>query len=73
MSEYPLRDEGVQVSFKEGESTASKDRQSSFLSRKKAMQALSKRPETEVKSGNSNEFKAVEERLEHMLNLLTSP
>lgn len=49
MSEYSLRDEGVQVFFKEHGRTGSKDSQSSsFLSRKKATQASSKRPETKV-------------------------
>ena len=47
MSEYSLRDEGVQVFFKEHGRTGSKDSQSSFLSRKKATQAA-KRPDTKV-------------------------
>jgi hypothetical protein len=51
VSEYSLRDEGVQVFFKEHGRTGSKDSQSSFLSRKKATQASSKRPETKVKLG----------------------
>jgi hypothetical protein len=52
VSEYSLRDEGVQVFFKEHGRTGSKDSQSSsFLSRKKATQASSKRPDTKVKLG----------------------
>jgi len=51
VSEYSLRDEGVQVFFREHGRTGSKDSQSSFLSRKKATQASSKRPDTKVKLG----------------------
>jgi hypothetical protein len=57
VSEYSLRDEGVQAFFKEHGRTGSKDSQSSFLSRKKATQASSKRPDTKVKLGNSNGFR----------------
>jgi serine/arginine repetitive matrix protein 2 len=56
VSEYSLRDEGVQVFFKEHGRTGSKDSQSSsFLSRKKATQASSKRPDTKVKLGTQME------------------
>jgi serine/arginine repetitive matrix protein 2 len=47
VSEYSVRDEGMQVFFKEHGRTGSKDSQSSFLSRKKSTQA-SKRPDTKV-------------------------
>jgi hypothetical protein len=50
VSEYSVRDEGMQVFFKEHGRTGSKDSQSSFLSRKKSTQA-SKRPETKVSWG----------------------
>jgi serine/arginine repetitive matrix protein 2 len=51
VSEYSLRDEGVQVFFKEHGRTGSKDSQSSFLSRKKATTTTQgpKRPETKVR------------------------
>ncbi|VDB99951.1 unnamed protein product [Peniophora sp. CBMAI 1063] len=49
MSEYSMRDdEGVQVYFKEHARKGSKDSASSFLSRHKAQQEPSKRPETKV-------------------------
>ncbi|KAI0259943.1 hypothetical protein BC834DRAFT_590323 [Gloeopeniophorella convolvens] len=47
VSEYSLRDEGVQVFFKEHNRTGSKDSQASFLSRRKTLQNP-KRPETKV-------------------------
>jgi serine/arginine repetitive matrix protein 2 len=51
VSEYSVRDEGVQVFFKEHGRTGSKDSQSSFLSRKSRKKATQgeKRPETKVR------------------------
>ena len=49
VSEYSVRDDGVQMFFKEHGRTGSKDSQSSFLSRKRPSQAQ-KRPETKVRS-----------------------
>jgi serine/arginine repetitive matrix protein 2 len=50
VSEYSVRDEGVQLFFKEHGRTGSKDSQSSFLSRKKATPtSAQKRPETKVR------------------------
>jgi len=48
VSEYSVRDEGVQLFFKDHGRTGSKDSQSSFLSRKKATLAQ-KRPDTKVR------------------------
>ena len=48
VSEYSVRDEGVQLFFKEHGRTGSKDSQSSFLSRKKPTLAQ-KRPDTKVR------------------------
>lgn len=65
VSEYSLRDEGVQVFFKEHGRTGSKDSQSSFLSRKKATQASSKRPDTKVFFSSSAQIGRLIDNLSH--------
>jgi hypothetical protein len=64
VSEYSLRDEGVQVFFKEHGRTGSKDSQSSFLSRKKATQAA-KRPDTKVFFSSSAQIGRLIDNLSH--------
>jgi serine/arginine repetitive matrix protein 2 len=64
VSEYSLRDEGVQVFFKEHGRTGSKDSQSSFLSRKKATQGP-KRPETKVFFSSSTQIGRLIDNLSH--------
>lgn len=78
VSEYSLRDESVQVFFKEHGRTGSKDSQSSFLSRKKATQASSKRPETKVFFSSSAQIGRLIDNLSHgadsgSFNILPSP
>ncbi|KAI0048567.1 hypothetical protein FA95DRAFT_1517317 [Auriscalpium vulgare] len=65
MSEYSLRDEGVQLFFKEHGRKTSKDSQSSFLSRRRTTQGVPKRPETKVFFSSAAQIGRLIDNLSH--------